>query len=483
MKQPNWIFGLALGALFLRLFQLGEWPFWHDEALTILLTQKPIAELIAITASDVHPPLYFLLLKPFLWGGQSEFGVRLLSALFGTASVLMLYLAGRDLFDPQVGLWGALIMALSPLQVFYAQEARMYTQLLFLTVFSSWCFTRTWRDQQGYWWGLLAIGLLMACYTAYFTFPILGAMGLYVFLVDRRRKAMIYFLGTVALTLLLYLPWLAVFLAQTRAVFETYWMAPPSPLALFTTITAFFVGYTLSPFWIAISLAAVLLIMFVTLNSIRYAAKAGHNLQPLIWLLLWAFVPLLGTLLISWVRPIFQLRTVITAAPPLYLLVAWGMTRAPQMKINRWLFLPAACLMSFSLYNFYFNPAFAKPAWRQAAYFVQARVEPGDIVIHTSPGSFLPFLVYPHTVEHVALLDPLVTQENAPSQHIVRAVSPPPQSLEDIAQSYKRVWMVTGLDQSVEYQVGQKQQFDARFQLLEETELAGVYLFLYSLEK
>jgi uncharacterized membrane protein len=473
--------GVTLLALSLRLFHLGAWSFWHDEALTILLAGKPIDQLVAITAADVHPPLYFLVVKLFMRLGQTEFVIRLPSALCGAGSVWGLYLAGRDLFEERVGLMAAFILAVSPLQLFYAQEARMYTQLTLLTIFSSWCFRRALRDDNRYWWGMFVVGAVLALYTAYFALPILGAMGLYILGVDRRRERIIHFLLAVGLIILLYLPWLGVFLSQTRAVLETYWMAAPSPLALFTTLAAFFVGYTLPPFWVAVSLAATLLILFVTLNSTRHAMQKGVDRQPLIWLLLWGFGPLLGIFFLSLARPIFQLRTVLVAAPAFYLLVAWGVTRARHQQLHLWLFLPALVLIFMSMFHLYFDPAFAKPNWRGAARYVQERVQAGDVVLHTSPGSFLPFLAYRPTVEHVLLPDPVIVAENAPSQQIVAAVSGPYQPADEAVQGHRRAWLVIGLDQSVEYQAQQKAALDERYVLLEEAQIEGVYIFTYVL--
>ena len=138
--------------------------------------------------------------------------------------------------------------------------------------------------------------------------------------------------------------------------------------------------------------------------------------------------------------------------------------------------------MLLSLFNFYFNPAFAKPAWRDAAQYVQAHTQPGDVVLHTSTGSFLPFLAYEHNVEHIRLPDdPELVAQNAPSQPIMIAVGGTPRSIDEAVQGYKRIWLVVGLDHSVEYQVAQKAQFDARYDLLNETKIGGIHVFSYTL--
>jgi len=483
-NQPRWILLLTMLGLFLRLFQLGEWSFWHDEALTVLLARKLTPELIRITAADVHPPLYFLVVKAFMALGQSEFAIRLPSALCGTGSILALYLLGRDLFDERAGQVSALIMAISPLQLFYAQEARMYAQLLLLIVFGSWCFIRALRNDTLLWWGLFILSAALASYTAYFAFPVLFAMGLHVFLIDRQRKHIYHFLLAVGIVALLYLPWIGVLLSQTQAVLGSYWMERPSPLIIFTTLSAFFVGYSLPPLWIAISLAVTLLIIFVILNHARHALASSIDTQPLVWLLLWGFVPLLGTCAISLLRPIYQIRTVITASPAFYLLIAWGLTRVQQKKLNLLLSLPTLTMMIASIFGFYFNPIFAKPLWRQAAHYVHEHTQPGDVVLHTSDGSFLPFLCYDPNVEHVLLPgDPAFVHENIPSQSIVSAVGGPPQPTENAAQGYERAWLVVGLDHAVTYQKQQKQSFDAHYRLLEQTDIGGIYIFTYALDR
>jgi mannosyltransferase len=484
LKSQRWILSLTILGLFLRLFQLGEWSFWHDEALTVLLARKLPSELIHITASDVHPPLYFLLVKAFMLFGQSEFIIRLPSALCSAGSIFILYLLGRDLFDERVGQVGAFIIAISPLQLFYAQEARMYAQLLLLTVFSSWCFTRALRSDNILWWGLFTLGATLASYTAYFALPVFLAMGLYVLLVDKRPKRILHFVVAIGVVTLLYLPWIGIFFTQTRSVFDSYWIARPSPLTIFTALSAFFVSYSLPSLWIAVSLAVTLLIIFVVLNDVRHAlAESSMDARSLVWLLLWGFVPLLGTYLVSLLRPIFQIRTVITASPVFYLLVAWGITRVRRRRLNLLLSLPTLVMMLVSVLNFYFNPSFAKPPWRQAAYYVQERAQPGDVVLHTSDGSFLPFLSYEPNVEHILLPeDPVAARENAPSQSIVSAVGGLPQPMNKAIQGHERAWLVIGLDHAVSHQLKQKQRFDARYRLLEETEMGGIHILAYALD-
>jgi outer membrane biosynthesis protein TonB len=83
-----------------------------------------------IVRIDQHPPLYYALLHGWMrLVGDSEFAVRTLSALFGTLTVPVIYRLARRIAGKTAGLLAALILAVSPFHVRFAQEARMYTLL------------------------------------------------------------------------------------------------------------------------------------------------------------------------------------------------------------------------------------------------------------------------------------------------------------------------------------------------------------------
>jgi uncharacterized membrane protein len=84
--------------------------------------------MLARTAIDIHPPLYYALLQ--IWValvGKSDVAIRLLSALIGTATIPVLYALARRLFDEtRVAIFAAGVIALAPFHIYYSQEARMY---------------------------------------------------------------------------------------------------------------------------------------------------------------------------------------------------------------------------------------------------------------------------------------------------------------------------------------------------------------------
>jgi mannosyltransferase len=138
------LFAILLLAAFLRFYRLDAQSFWNDEGNSARLSERTIDLIIEGTASDIHPPGYYLLLHwwraPF---GHSEFALRALSAVAGLALVLFTYLTGRHLFGEAVGLMAAFLGALSPFAIYYAQEARMYALLGALGAASTYLLVRT----------------------------------------------------------------------------------------------------------------------------------------------------------------------------------------------------------------------------------------------------------------------------------------------------------------------------------------------------
>ncbi len=122
---------VALGG-FLRVYQIGSKGLWLDESFSIWLGWQPVGEILSwLVNIDQHPPLYYTLLHLWMALGDDAAAVRALSALLGTLTIPVVYLLSRRLADDddKVGLLAALILAVSPFHVRFAQEARMYTLL------------------------------------------------------------------------------------------------------------------------------------------------------------------------------------------------------------------------------------------------------------------------------------------------------------------------------------------------------------------
>lgn len=123
------VLALLAGAS-LRLIGLGSKSLWFDEAFTVLLAEKSLPEIWSFPQNpgdDPHPRLFKTLLHYWIpIFGRSEFAVRLPTAYASILNMALLGLLARRLFDKRVALIAVALLALAPLEVWYAQETRMY---------------------------------------------------------------------------------------------------------------------------------------------------------------------------------------------------------------------------------------------------------------------------------------------------------------------------------------------------------------------
>jgi mannosyltransferase len=117
--------GLIALSFALRFYRLGAWGFDSDETFTL-------RDSLHLRLSNPRPVFYLLnhyVVQPLV--PLNEFGLRLLAALFGVLAVPALYFVVRRLAGTRAALFAALLLAVSPLHVYYSQFAR-YWSLVFL---------------------------------------------------------------------------------------------------------------------------------------------------------------------------------------------------------------------------------------------------------------------------------------------------------------------------------------------------------------
>jgi len=352
---------VALGG-FLRFYQIGSKGLWLDEAFSIWMGRQPVREMLGwLVNIDQHPPLYYTLLHLWMILGDSAAAARSLSALFGALTIPVIYLLGHRLSDgdEKTGLLAALILALSPFHVRFAQEARMYTLLALNASLALYALVRTltdprsatvplgrqfadlwraWRDGRfdGYcrplptvetdlaWLGyiIFATATLLSHNTAVF-FPIAANIFVLSLILARSYLAPCILLRNWLLAqagvLLLWSPWLVPFVVQSTSVYREFWIPAPT-----WPIVAGVVGAFLSDFlsrqvrWLEVVWGLYALLALLGLVRLR---RRPARLALLFVIFLTPFV---GEWLVSLRRPIFYGRTLIWASIPLYLLLAAG---------------------------------------------------------------------------------------------------------------------------------------------------------------
>jgi 4-amino-4-deoxy-L-arabinose transferase-like glycosyltransferase len=185
---------VILLALALYLYGLDSKSLWYDELGTLTNAGWHGSWLDALrnplTIPTVpKPPLYFLVTHLSLSLDSSTFATRLPSAVFAALTIPLVYVIGRAFFGRQTGLLAALLLAIAPLHIRYAQEARMYAMLTFFSMLSLYLFWQAIRTNWLRWWLGFALVTLLSLYTFQFALLSLGVITLFALWLLIQRKA------------------------------------------------------------------------------------------------------------------------------------------------------------------------------------------------------------------------------------------------------------------------------------------------------
>lgn len=407
LSQPGREYGLlllivAIGLL-LRIYRLGYQSLWHDESLSVTQSLLPAGEMIGVLIQEFyHPPLYFALLNIwFRLFGMGDVQARLISVIFGTLAVAVIYVLARYLFGRQVGFLSALLLAISQLGIMYSQEARPYAQLLFLVLCSVYLFVIALRERRALaWWGFVCASAL-TIYTHYYGAFAVGFLFLYAAL-NRRRYALpaTWWLGGPLLASIAYLPWLAsgVIGYALRSPepmpdrqplwFAVRWRTIIDTMSMFNNSRS--VGVTVpAPRWALLSgvilftvpglIALKSLIPGLKANSGERSDRGSLLLLSILWLL-----PILVALGLGAVLHLeYDPRLVIFSVFPYYVLVARGITRLNSPRMRQVLVALIVVFSALSLRANYFVPY--KENYRDALAYLAREHREADCSI------FLPF--------------------------------------------------------------------------------------------
>lgn len=166
---------LALGiglAIFIAivLLNITRAGIWFDEAFSAYIVQFNFWDIARYTASDVHPPFYYWLLK--IWSsifGTTEFGYRSLSALFGVAAIAMTFFMSRKFFGRKVAWVTLALLVASPMLIRYSDEARMYTLAAVIVLAATYVLQKARTSRSLKPWVLYGALVSLGMWTHYFT--------------------------------------------------------------------------------------------------------------------------------------------------------------------------------------------------------------------------------------------------------------------------------------------------------------------------
>ncbi len=424
-------YAAVLVAFAARVAWLGQQSLWSDEYITLVRSGAGFGQILADMPVE-QMPLYFLLLHAwFAVAGSADTALRFPSVIWGVLAVPFVYLLGKRVYGRSVGLLGALFFALNPFQVWYSQDARMYSQLAALSIAMLWALDVGLRDAgRRATWGWLAYVAFatLAVYTHYYAVLGLAVAGLYalgvLWLMRRPSKSGPLSLwervgvrvsgptpGDKTLTRPLPggegevkpAPWQAFLLAEVAiALLFLPWLPRALGILSFpgwrepvTATVSEFVGlYTFGSSvpaaaapWLNLGALAIYLVGLASLLPRR-----GTPLSRGLLLALAAVaVPALAITVLLLKKPDFHPRYFIAATPVYSLILAQGVAavgrRVRVAGVVLAAFVIAASLVSLSLW--YTDPAYAKAYYKNYLHHILDQAGPSDALLLQGPSQFL----------------------------------------------------------------------------------------------
>jgi len=406
---------LAFG---LCLFLLDFQELRGDEAFGYFFSQRTYSAIIEETLAlqEPHPVASYFVQKAWLDWTQhdqlySEFLLRFISIWFSTVAVALLYrLARRLSMNSSTALLGTMFLALSPYAIWHAQDARMYSMSLALTLASTLLALRFIERESGrdfkIWVAYIAVSWL-ALHTHYFAAFVIVAQNLFLFFFAlssvtekpsflKKFGFLMPWLVTQVLLASFYLPWLLQ-AWKTLTDYNGNGESPPWFEMAWRSFSVFAVGESLPDaqrlIWGIFSIAMILSGTLWLLSSSRWgingtrmnADERGYSekpasihlyppLNPVAILLCYLWIPLLITWFSATSRPIFDERYLMAVAPPFYLLLAtilaalWNQRHKLTYGLSLLLFCIILSGSLLSMYNHYYNLSYSKTrGWRELA--------------------------------------------------------------------------------------------------------------------
>ena len=393
------VIGILLAAAALRIYDVSTKDLWIDEANGVLMAQQSLPELFTRLKLDSSPPLYYIILHGWMKVfGDSEAALRAVSILGGIAMVACVFVVGRRLFSLETGMIAAILVATSPIQIFYSQQARMYSLLPVLALLSFYWLWRAIVDNRRRFVVAYGFATLAALYLHNYGFYLLPAHAAVLLWSGALRKKPGTWLICAGCIVAAYLPWLPILLAQLDNKTHYSWFIPfwreYGPWgSLLRTLDSFapagrqpsYVNLQSWPQWGRLASGIFSAVAALGVVRLFRRSRGGVALNAEVgWLLSFVWIPLLGVLLASTlITPNYVPgRCDQLVFPGFVLLVAAGLT-VIKPRVLRYALL--AVFLGFSamgLRLYYGSPVPISD--RAIARAIAKRVQPGDAVLCTS---------------------------------------------------------------------------------------------------
>ncbi len=372
---------LTIAGLFLRFYSLGYNSLWLDEATTYNISLQSFDGIWQTIASgEFNPPLFYWIEHVMLIFGNSEIILRLVPAVLGVLSIPVFYLVGKEFLDRNTGIIAAAACTISPFLIYYSQEARAYSMMLFFVALATLFFLKAMKSGNRVHWVLFSVFSAIAFWSHFYAIVMIAALVLYALIIwapkirTELNNLKLLVLGVIVfviLTLPLILVTISLFATRTASA-PTFGLQGLTLIAeTFTQISGFS------------DLAAILLVI---LFCIGIAQMWFVNRDKSVFLILTTVFIFAISYVLSFKMPM-QSRHLICISIIFFLGIAcsyrtlYALIRRPSMV---YVLIAVLCIISAPMLAGYYS-GYSKEDWRGFGTALQERTNPGDGVV-TVPG-------------------------------------------------------------------------------------------------
>lgn len=419
--------GLALFAA-ITLLTIANSSVWFDEAFGAYLIRFDFWHVAVYTASDVHPPLYYWLLK--LWSmsfGTSELALRSMSVLFACVAIVFGFLLAKRLFGRKAAWLGLLFMVLSPMLVRYGQEMRMYTLVTAIAFAATYVLTIAVESKRRLPWVVYGVLAGLGMWTHYFMALVWLAHWTWrVWVTWEQNKTKQKFIPAFftkqwilahLVAVGVFLPWIPALIRQAVDVqVNGFWIPPVTPATLpnfLTNVLYYQDQETVNPWATLLFLAISVIIITLTVRLLRSLHGDKHRAYILVLVTAFAPVALLFLASMPPLRSSFIDRYLIPSSLAIPLFVAITLILGGKWLKSAWQKVAGSLIviaMLFGIYNVYQLGNFNKTLHttnntRQTIEAIETKASDGQPIIADSPWLFYEAVFYSTDKHPVYFID------------------------------------------------------------------------------
>ncbi len=306
LKENPWVIFLLIfaAATVFYLFKLRLSDFWSDEIYTKSMLEGSFSDFYSKFKNDLHPPLYYLGLRIFTTlFGLNIFTLRFFSVLGVLSTLLLGYFAGQRIFGKLGALYFCLMLISIPMLAAYSHQARMYTWAAFSITgvfIYSYLFLKTGKNRDLV---LLFLFTVTAMYIHYYSLAAAFVANIFVLLnlLFTKNKKWLPHLLSMLVAILLFLPWLFMFVVQIKKVQHAFWAPEVSFSVVYSCLA---IPFT-EQFWTSnfSNILSILMYSLILIALILSFTKVLSEYRLVLWLSVSIF---LGTLFVVTIISLFS---------------------------------------------------------------------------------------------------------------------------------------------------------------------------------